>query len=364
MKDIYQEILKRVHLISFETIWTQFKPYEFALYDHERVYFEGHNIPVSEAFIGNTTISYEGRQMAIWNVSESDLTDLDRLTSNLIHEMFHAHQAVCGETRYFSDLIGLSYPLSAKNIAMKHHEFGYLIQAHLTKDLHDKRKFFSKFIEHRDIRYAELGDICNYEKAIETIEGVAEYIGLSVLRTLNQASYTKRLTEVVKRLSEINETCLDTRRVCYDSGALICLVAEALNLSFKEALVPNLKYVYDSIKADFIDDFVSESVQEQTVFEPVSETFAAIETAVENHQNKIKALVEAVVLEPKAEVVQGDFKYCGYDPMNIKRYGNYVYHTYFLGVLHDEGPKFLMGTYVTESETDDLTRFVRYYKGV
>lgn len=370
MKDIYQEILKRVHLISFETLWTQFKPYEFALYDQNRVYFQNGDSPVTEAFMGNTTILYEGRQIAIWHISETDLLDLDRLTGNLIHEMYHAHQTVCGETRYFSDLVGLTYPMVAKNIALKHQEFTYLIQAHATSDLQEKRSLFRKFVNIRELRYAELGDICNYEKAIETIEGVAEYIGLSVMKTLNQTSYTKRITEVIKRLSDLNEALLDTRRICYDSGALICLVAEALNLSFKEALVPNLKYVYDSIKDNFITDTImddpvlTEDVKEQSTLEPSIETLTTIESVIENYSIKLKTLVEAIVLDPDSEIFQGYFSYCGYDPMNFKRYGNYVYHKHFLGVNLENGPQLLMGTYVTESETDDLTHFTRYYKEI
>lgn len=370
MKEIYQEVLNRVHSISFETLWTQFKPYEFALYDHERVYFQNGDLPVTEAFMGNTTILYEGRQIAIWHVSESDLLDLDRLTANLIHEMFHAHQSVCGETRYFSDLVGLSYPMVAKNVAMKHQEYGYLIQAHVTCDKHEKKRLFKKFVELRETRYAELGDMCNYEKAIETIEGVAEYIGLSVMRTLNHASYSKRQAEVIKKLSEINEALLDTRQLCYDSGALICLVAEALNFSFKESLVPNLKYVYDCIKDSFMTDTIMdntiliEDVKEQSILEPSIETLTTIEAMIEKYSKKLRTLVEVIVLDPNSEIFKGDFSYCGYDPMNFKRYGNYVYHKHFLGVNLENGPQFLMGTYVTESETDDLTHFTRYYKEV
>ena len=390
MKNIYQEVLNRVHSISFETLWAQFKPYEFALYDHESVYFKDDDMPVTEAFMGNTTISYEGRQIAIWQVSESDLLDLDRLLANLVHEMFHAHQSVCGETRYFSDLVGLSYPMVAKNIAMKHQEFDYLIQAHVTHDLHEKKRLFKKFVDLREIRYAELGDMYNYEKAIETIEGVAEYIGLTVMRKLNQASYAKRMTEVLKRLSEISETFLDTRRLCYDSGALICLVADALNIPFKEALAPDLDYIYECIKRHFLidniiakdnmdevimdediidediiaDTIVSENVLEQVEFEPTAETLTTIGSLMESYHNKLKTCIESVVLDPKVEVFQGNFSYCGYDPMNFKRFGNYVYHKYFLGVIQENGPQFLMGTYVTESETEDMTHFTRYYKEV
>ncbi len=370
MKNIYQEVLNRVHSISFETLWTQFKPYEFALYDHESVYFKDDDMPVTEAFMGNTTISYEGRQIAIWQVSESDLLDLDRLSANLVHEMFHAHQSVCGETRYFSDLVGLSYPMVAKNIAMKHQEFDYLIQAHVTHDLHEKKRLFKKFVDLREIRYAELGDMYNYEKAIETIEGVAEYIGLTVMRKLNQASYAKRMTEVLKRLSEISETFLDTRRLCYDSGALICLVADALNIPFKEALAPDLDYIYECTKKHFLidniiaDTIVSENVLEQVEFEPTAETLTTIGSLMESCHNKLKTCIESVVLDPNVEVFQGNFSYCGYDPMNFKRFGNYVYHKYFLGVIQENGPQFLMGTYVTESETEDMTHFTRYYKEV
>lgn len=52
----------------------------------------------TEEFLANTAICYQGRLIAIWCLSEE--MDLDILASKIIHEMFHAYQMECGESRF------------------------------------------------------------------------------------------------------------------------------------------------------------------------------------------------------------------------------------------------------------------------
>ena len=65
MRIIYQEVLNRIKKIDFESLWSGFTAYDFALYDHDWVCFEDRMIPVTNVFMGNTTILYDGQQIAM-----------------------------------------------------------------------------------------------------------------------------------------------------------------------------------------------------------------------------------------------------------------------------------------------------------
>ena len=58
--------------------------------------------PVDNRFLGNTSIEYDNKYIAIWKVTESDKKNIDNLTASLIHEMFHAHQFANNEKRFFN----------------------------------------------------------------------------------------------------------------------------------------------------------------------------------------------------------------------------------------------------------------------
>ena len=62
-------------------------------------------IEKTDAFCANTSIVYEGEQIAIWMVQE----DLDEsvLTSKIVHEMFHGYQSIIStmEKEHMSNMI-------------------------------------------------------------------------------------------------------------------------------------------------------------------------------------------------------------------------------------------------------------------
>lgn len=206
---------------------------------------------------------------------------------------------------------------------------------------------------------------------METIGGVAEYIAFRVLKELSPEVYLKRVLKATHKITSLNEKFLDTRQLAYDSGTLIYLVVDDLNLYYKEALSPNLDYVYDVIKTAFEterDQRNAEAIQLNPIqTRDVHEYFndiSTIDAVIESYEGNIKALVEKIIFDPKTEMITGEFTYCGYDPMNMKHYDKFVYHKHFLGVVQNGNADFLMGAYVTESEGDHFGHFIKYYKSV
>ena len=88
----YMQVKEAISALDLGRIWPGFKPLKFALYDDRECFFDGHYIDKTDAFLANTSIEYEGEQIAIWMFQQ----DLDNavLTSKLVHEMFHGYQSI------------------------------------------------------------------------------------------------------------------------------------------------------------------------------------------------------------------------------------------------------------------------------
>jgi hypothetical protein len=353
MDNIYREIKSSIDKIELSNLWPGFKPYEFALYDDGKVYFETFEIPISNQFVGNTSINYEGKQIAIWKIEETDLNDIDLLTSSIIHEMFHAHQMTFGDNRFFNDLDGLSYPLEYENFNLKINESRLLASAIREQNYNIKEEFFKKFLSVRQRRFDLIGDNSTYEKSIETIEGTAEYLALASLKIMNHDSYIKQLEKAMNRITTINENFFDVRRMAYYTGALICLLADELSIDCKRAIEPDLQYNYDLITEKY-------SVETNMVIE-LDENIE-IHGLIDERNIRIRELVDEIMASSNVEIIEGEFSVRGYDPMNMMRSDHFVYHKHFLGIQQDCETDFIMGPIVIETNGKDFSKFSRYYK--
>lgn len=353
MRNLYHEIQKRIQTIDFNILWNGFAPCEFALYNDETVYFETNEIPKTDQFLGNTTIKYEDKQIAIWKVEKEVSCDLDLMAASIIHEMFHSYQLIAGDNRFFNDITALSYPIEFHNLNMKYNESKLLVSALEEDDYQKKEAFFRLFTSLRHKRFSLIGDDSLYEKSIETIEGSAEYVALKSLKILNYESYKRQLDKSISWITTINEKFLDIRRTSYYNGALICLLADDLQIDYKKKLEPNLKYNYDLMTENYILKLDHEV--------EINE-FTKIQEMIDERNKSISRKVNEIMSHQNVEVFKGDFCIRGYDPMNMRRIENYVYHKHFLGI-HEKGKtEFVMGEIVTETDGIDFSRFSTYYK--
>ena len=351
MYKIYQEIQKRIQKIDFNKLWEGFSPCEFALYDDKTVYFETYEIPITDQFLGNTTIVYAGKQIAIWKIEENDMKDLDLLATSIVHEMYHSYQMQFGENRFFNDIKALSYPITYHNFNLKLFESKLLVQSLMEEDHQKKEMLFNKFILVRKKRFEIIGENSLYEKSMETIEGAAEYVALISLKKLNLDTYKVKLKKAIDWITTVDEKFLDIRRSAYYTGALICLVADDLHVNFKKKLEPNLKYNFDLIT----DNYPLKSWEIEIDKNP------EIQVMINNRTDKISKIVNDIKADKKVKIFNGDFTVQGYDPMNMMRFENYVYHKHFLGINEDGKTDFVMGEIVIETDGKDFSRFSTYY---
>lgn len=353
MERIYKELQDRIDRIDFDLLWPGFEQYEFAIYDQQSVCFKGLIFPVTDQFIGNTTVKYEEKQIAIWNIQNHDLNDLDLLAAKIIHEMFHAHQVTMGENRFFNDLDALSYPLEYDNLNLKANEFKVLSEAINAKDFNQMQKGFIDFISIRNKRFELIGENSTYEKSIETVEGTAEYLMLKSLSILNHYSFEKQLSNIESGLNTIGVNLLDTRKSAYSSGAIICLLADELNINYKKAIAPNQAFNYDLICALL-------NTETHTKIDIIE--FPEIQNLIVEKEQTTQKCVTDIIEDKNVGIVEGEFQVKGYDPMNMNRVNQFVYHKHFIGLSQNGNTEFLLGPTVIETDGIDFKNFFRYYR--
>lgn len=74
----YNRIKERIDAIDFSALWEGFHTYRFALYNETECFFDGRYIEKTDAFCVNTSIVYNGENIAIWMLTEEP-TDIDSL---------------------------------------------------------------------------------------------------------------------------------------------------------------------------------------------------------------------------------------------------------------------------------------------
>lgn len=349
MRCLINEINQKLDSLNFSKIWQGFARYDYALYDDKNVYLKDKVFPVDNRFLGNTSIEYDNKYIAIWKVTESDKKNIDNLTASLIHEMFHAHQLANNEKRFFNDLEGLNYPYNLENYKLRYCESIYLADAIKEKELDRKENLFSKFIKTRLKREKMISDFINYEKAIETVEGCAEYTALTALKQLSKNEYKKKIDYICKTLCKLDRTVFDTRKLSYYSGVLSCMVANELGIEIIDNIGDSDTYIFDKILS--------------SEFDPDSEVELSYNINHENfkqlfnlYMDDIKHSINSVITDKNLVNKEGEFIICGYDPMNMIRYDNMVLHKRFVVIYEGNDNKFIQGPAVTISKDGDYRK--------
>ncbi|MGN0971990.1 MAG: hypothetical protein ACI4OY_08540, partial [Aristaeellaceae bacterium] len=150
----------------------------------------------------------------------------------------------------------------------------------------------------------------------ETVEGTAEWVGLTALAQLSPAKAARRLQQMAARLTEAGLHQLDTRRVSYDSG--VCLLALA-----RRAGLPRPAGQEESISAQL-------AAQAASAFHaPLApEETAYWESVLAERRAARRAVLAGFRARPLRRL-DGPFRLCGYDPMNMWRQDDSLYGTSF-----------------------------------
>ena len=180
-----------------------------------------------DRFYGNTSINFEGQQIAIWDLDTvSSSISFEKLVSLLFHEGLHGYQLIKKDKRWANELDVIEYPFTFKNMKLRFLERKLLYKVAMSKNFEQMNEILSRFIYIRKKRKVLIGESINYELALESIEGTALYLETCVFSYLSKRSLNE---VIVKRSSDLlsSEVNLNKFRMsCYVPGMILCFLLD------------------------------------------------------------------------------------------------------------------------------------------
>ena len=336
LKTTHQAVSKKLSTLSFEDLWPAFKPYPFAFYNDEMVYYNHEFIPKTNAFIGNTSIMYQGEHIAIWYLPKE--IDIDTITSLIVHEMFHAFQHDQKESRFPHEIEFLfKMKLSSEYLSYKYLETEYLTQSYLNQN----QELFLKALSIRKLRNQKNKTMVDYEANIEVIEGTAKYVELKTLKQLNITSYHKALSDLLKRIKE-KDNYLNIRLISYDIGALLLLNLDTFTpINYQRIQNETLTYT-------------DKLIENLNITSYADTTMNIFEETLEKHNQKLKEIIHQGMTQA-TEILHGDFTIAGLNVYDVKKYGEYFYATHFLMLQKQNETELLRGNFILKSDGAKIT---------
>ena len=181
LDELYGRITEAVSSLDCESIRPGFRPLKFALYDDEKCFFDGAYIEKTDVFCANTSIDYNGEQIAIWKVDGEP--DIPVLTSKIVHEMFHGLQTREKWNCWADETEALyRYKYNADALSLRLRENDLLLRL---LDRFDDTAY-RELLSHRRLRSEKYPYEFDYESRIEEIEGSATYVEWAVLGQLDE----------------------------------------------------------------------------------------------------------------------------------------------------------------------------------
>lgn len=338
----YHKVNSILDGVNFNTLFEGFHKYRFALYSSKEIILDGQVLPPRDDFRGNTAKEYEGEYIAIWNMEFDSVEDEERLAYCLVHEMFHCHQHVNKETRFPSDLDLLDYPEDVDNFTKKYNENRYLADAYEQQDT----ELFRNFVSIRKERYEKYPSMVCQEWKAETLEGMAEYIGLKALKQINEGKYTAIVSDYIEKLREESNLLFDIRRISYYIGAVYFLCLDRLGMPVRNN--------FDTELTAFEQNPVDSSGLEVKVssYDFISGEFAKL---TEEKERKIRDYIKC------AKYTECNAFICGYDPMNMFRQGDLIYCKHFVCLKENGEVKMFRSAVVLKLAEGSNSKVTGYY---
>jgi len=317
LKEVYQQVNSKLEDVNFSLIWKDFQKYPFALYNKNEVCIDGNLIPWDDRFLGNTSIEYQGKNIAIWNIEKS--YDLDILCANLVHEMFHCYQKDKRDNRFPNDFIMLDYPDDIVNYSLKYEENKLLVNMLNTNDETIKNQLLTQFASIRNKRKQIIGDFIYQEFRTETFEGSAEFVALKTMQQISPIKFQEQVQKYCDILLKPSELYFDIRRISYFVGALFLL-----------ALDNNL-FDYDLFTEETHFDLLTKNCSIFDIKPKInSEIQVLLDKYLKNKECRIREF-----LNNENEVIENEYLIVGYDPMNMIKFHNQILCLHFV-FLKDE----------------------------
>ena len=328
LENLYQEVHEAIASLDFERIWPGFSPLKFALYDDEKCFFDGRFVEKTDAFMANTSIVYEGEQIAIWKVQEE--LEIPVLTSKIVHEMFHGFQTQKGWTCWPDEMEALyRYAYQTENLSLKLRENELLLKL---MDHFDEASY-RESLAHRKLRSEKYPYEFSYECKVEEIEGTANYVEWQVLRQLD-ADKAAALTEHMCSVMTRPEYLFPIRISSYYTGALaIHAMLQADAYEFETAERPVMLEILKNIEPSD-GTFPGEEMISRKVTD-----------AVDAFNQESERIIQSA-LEKNEVVLTGPLELVFVNIYNARCYKGYITSTFFLMARDSAGDKMLQGNFV------------------
>lgn len=338
LKKIYYEVKIRIDKVDFNKLWNNFKRIDFAVYNNEEVCLNGEIFKKTDEFIANTSINYHGKTIAIFMVDDNE--NMDILASKMIHEMYHGFQNINNEKRFPNELEAvIKYKYDESNLSLKYQENKIICE--LVNDF-DINKF-QKLLSIRKERYIKYPYEYTYEAKIEQIEGCANYIELKSLEIINKDLYNKKISNMIKVLSDINYL-MPIRIISYDIGALLLLIMNENNIKYDDS---------------FIEDAISIQILKEA--KEYKESFIInnnIKNKIVSYYQEAKEIIQTSKLSKP--VFEGEAELLGVNVYDAKAYDNNIISTYFVMYKENEENHILEGNFVIEYINNVVKKIYRY----
>jgi len=327
----YNRIKERIDAIDFSALWEGFHPFRFALYNETECFFDGRYIEKTEEFHANTSIFYNGENIAIWKLTEEP-TDIDSLAASIVHEMFHAFQNDCGEKRYPDERRALlEYHYSAENLSAK------LQEAELMRAIIEGgEKKFTELLSVRKLRKHLFPRQYDYEARVEQIEGTANYVELLVLMQIAPEKGRLRLSKMLDDITNAGKY-FPIRIISYSIGAVFLYCIKKCS-SFRFTR--------------FSDRPLSDEIIDDIPFTPVEITN---DPDMEKHLTAYNAETERIIstaLEKGEICLEGKYPLVSLNIWDARWNGKYAVSNYIVVYRDDDRQKVLNGNFVVEIDAD------------
>lgn len=332
LKKIYKKIDEKINTIDFEKIWAGFKPLKFAIYNDDACYFNGKYIEKTAEFVANTAIEYNKEYIAIVKIEEESLDDYDRLTSLIIHEMFHAFQNSFKISRGVNEHNALiKYQYNTDNLSSKLYE-GKLLREMLIKNSFENFEALKKSMSYRQKSFPfEF----YYEANTQEVEGTALFVELSVLEQLDKDKGRQAWEKLANRICDC-KNYFPIRIISYDFGA-------AIIACYKKS--GNREY------EDFSNTNFFERLLDKVYGELKAEKSLEVEKEIEAFHFETKKIIDKA-LEKNDLIFEGEKPIYTANIWNARYLNGYVISNYFIALKNKEKIDSYYGDFVAKVDED------------
>ena len=330
----YRQVNEAISSLDLGSIWPCFKLLKFALYDDEKCFFDGHYIEKTDAFCANTSIVYEGEQIAIWMVQQE--LDNSVLTSKIVHEMFHGYQSIMGWNCWANELEALyHYQYDAENLSLKLRENELLIAL---SDCFDDSAL-RELLALRKLRSMKYPYEFSYESKVEEIEGTANYVEWQVLKQLDEIR-ANALIEQMRAVMTKPEYLFPIRISSYFTGALMINALRVAGV-----------YRFEAADRPTILSVIKDIEPSDGLFPEKEAVLGSVTSAVEAFHQATDSIIRSA-LERDLVVLKGPLELTGVNVYNARCLRGFITSTYFVMYRDGKEDKMLQGNFVIKMQDE------------